>query len=367
LAIDKSGAGVRLSSVSKAYGGATAVDDVTLAVEPGEFLTLLGPSGSGKTTMLMMLAGFVTPDRGDIWIGDERVTYLPPYHRNLGFVFQNYALFPHLTVLGNLAFPLEMRGVRKAEILERVAAALDRVRLPGVEDRYPDQLSGGQQQRIAVARALIFQPPVLLMDEPLSALDKKLRQQMQGELKQMHSELGITFIYVTHDQEEALVMSDRIAVVNAGKVAQVDSPVALYENPLGSFVAGFVGETNLLVGTLHRASSGQLAIAIDENTHIPAPVAAAAALGSSTCIAVRPERVQIAPASLDRAPSETETWHRGEVVDVAYVGEQWRYRVRIGPLSISARKMCSDAPMLPVGSPVDVGWRVQDSRFLGPD
>ena len=360
---------MRLTGVSKFYGTAAAVDDVTLAVEPGEFLTLLGPSGSGKTTMLMMLAGFVTPDRGDVWIGEERVTHLPPYHRNLGFVFQNYALFPHLTVLGNLAFPLEMRGVRRSEIRERVAAALDRIRLPGVEDRYPDQLSGGQQQRIAVARALIFQPPVLLMDEPLSALDKRLRQQMQGELKRMHSELGITFIYVTHDQEEALAMSDRIAVVNAGKVAQVDAPLTLYENPQDSFVAGFVGETNLLVGTLQRTANGQLTVAIDERTRIPLPPAIplvpAAGPGSRLCIAVRPERVRIVPAAPHRASSETEAWHRGEVVDVAYAGEQWRYRVRVGPLSISAKKPCGDAAMLPVGAPVDVGWRLQDCRFLG--
>jgi len=356
---------VRLAQVSKFYGASAAVDDVTLAVEPGEFLTLLGPSGSGKTTMLMMLAGFVTPDRGEVWIGEERVTYLPPYQRDLGVVFQNYALFPHLTVAGNLAFPLEMRGLRRTEIRRRVAAALERVRLPGIEDRYPDQLSGGQQQRIAVARALIFQPPVLLMDEPLSALDKKLRQQMQGELKRMHSELGITFIYVTHDQEEALAMSDRIAVINAGKVAQVDRPLVLYENPRDAFVAGFVGETNLLAGPLRRQPDGRLAIAVDDATAIAVP-ADAAPLGAGTCVAVRPERVQIAPALPERAPCESETWHRGEVTDVAYAGEQWRYRVRVGPLSISARKPCSDAAMLPVGSAVQVGWRLQDSRVLGP-
>ena len=359
----KDGACVRLTQVSKFYGTAAAVDDVTLTVESGEFLTLLGPSGSGKTTMLMMLAGFATPDRGDVWIGDERVTYLPPYQRNLGFVFQNYALFPHLTVAGNLAFPLEMRGARRNEIRARVAAALEQVRLPGVEDRYPDQLSGGQQQRVAVARALIFQPPVLLMDEPLSALDKKLRQQMQGELKRMHAELGITFIYVTHDQDEALAMSDRIAVVNAGRIAQIDAPQALYEHPQDSFVAGFVGETNLLVGTLQQAG-GQLVLAISADTRIPLPSGTSPSPGARSCLAVRPERVEIAPVGAGCASNRDESWHRGEVVDVAYAGEQWRYRVRVGPLTLSARKLCSEAPVLPVGSAVAIGWRVEDSRVL---
>src|SRR4029077_19489348 len=227
-----------------------AVRDLTLDVAQGEFLTLLGPSGSGKTTTLNMLAGFEPPTRGEIVLGGRPVDRLPPYERNIGMVFQNYALFPHMTVGENVAFPLSVRGMRRAEIAERVRRALEMVRLEAFAGRRPAQLSGGQQQRIALARALVFEPSLVLMDEPLGALDKKLREQMQIEIKLLHERFGLTVLYVTHDQSEALTMSDRIAVFHDGRVWQLGAPDLLYTSPSDAFVAGFIGENNLLAGTV---------------------------------------------------------------------------------------------------------------------
>ena len=246
------GASVSLAGLEKRYDRVNAVAGVSLDIRSGEFLTLLGPSGSGKTTTLMMIAGFETPTAGDIAIDGKSVVGMPPYRRNIGMVFQNYALFPHLTVAENIGFPLKQRGVAKAERAKLVGEALELVHLPGYGERYPRQLSGGQQQRVALARAIVFQPRLLLMDEPLGALDKQLRENLQLEMRRLHADLGITFIYVTHDQEEALTMSDRIAVMNEGLVAQVGSPEDLYDRPCNRFVANFIGEFELPAGDRAR-------------------------------------------------------------------------------------------------------------------
>src|SRR5215472_9985364 len=239
---------VSLVGVSKTYGRAMAVQRLALDVAEGEFLTLLGPSGSGKTTTLMLIAGFERPTSGEILIRGASVLAQPPEKRDIGMVFQSYALFPHMTVFDNVAFPLRTRRLAASEVARRVGQALEAVRMSGLDGRYPRQLSGGQQQRIALARALVYRPSLLLMDEPLGALDKKLREEMQSELKSLQRELGITTLYVTHDQQEALALSDRIAIMNGGDVIQVDSPLALYERPATEFVAGFVGDVNLVEG-----------------------------------------------------------------------------------------------------------------------
>src|SRR3984957_14760723 len=238
------GAAVILSALEKNYGNVGAVRGVSLDIRSGEFLTLLGPSGSGKTTTLLMIAGFEVPTVGDIAIDGQSVVVLPPHKRNIGMVFQNYALFPHMTVAENIGFPLKQRGVDRATRARQVAESLDLVRLPGYQSRYPRQLSGGQQQRVALARAIVFRPRLLLMDEPLGALDKQLRESLQLEMRRLHADLSITFIYVTHDQEEALTMSDRVAVMNDGLIAQVGSPEDLYDRPCDRFVASFIGESN---------------------------------------------------------------------------------------------------------------------------
>jgi len=232
--------------VTKAYGDFKALDDVSLEVKSGEFITLLGPSGSGKTTLLMVLAGFVRPDSGSVRFGEEEVVLKPPHKRGVGMVFQNYALFPHMDVFHNVAYPLRLRGVSKSEQRERVMTSLDLVELGHLAERRVDQLSGGQRQRVALARAIVFEPRILLMDEPLSALDKKLREQMQIEIRHLHERLGMTTVYVTHDQREALTMSDRVAVINHGQFAQIDEPRQLYERPQNRFVADFIGESSFL-------------------------------------------------------------------------------------------------------------------------
>ena len=242
-----SGIGVVFQSVTKRYGRMTAVDGVSLDIRAGEFLTLLGPSGSGKTTLLMMLAGFQDISEGDILVGGSSIAATPPEKRNFGMVFQGYALFPHMTVRKNIAYPLEIRRKPQGEIDARVTEMLDLVQLKGFADRYPHQLSGGQQQRVALARALSFSPRVLLLDEPLGALDRKLRADVQEQLKDIHNRVGTTFIYVTHDQEEALTMSDRIVIMNRGKVVQVGNPVELYERPRTAFAASFLGKSNFIM------------------------------------------------------------------------------------------------------------------------
>ncbi len=242
----RSASTITISKVSKRYGDVRALDDVDLEVRSGEFLTLLGPSGSGKTTLLMALAGFTRPDSGSIRIGDHEMILMPPHKRDIGMVFQNYALFPHLTVAGNVGYPLKLRKTPKPEIASRVEEALETVQLGGYGDRRISQLSGGQKQRVALARAIVFNPRILLMDEPLSALDKKLREHMQIELRRLHEKLGMTTVYVTHDQREALTMSDRIAVINHGRLMQLDEPRLIYERPANKFIADFIGESTFL-------------------------------------------------------------------------------------------------------------------------
>jgi len=276
---------ITIRKVSKSYGNATALDAVDLDIRSGEFLTLLGPSGSGKTTLLMVLAGFIRPDSGSLRFGDREVIRLAPHKRDIGIVFQNYALFPHMDVAANIAFPLKLRGVPAAEIARRVDDALELVKLAGLGGRRVDALSGGQRQRVALARAIVFEPSIVLMDEPLSALDKQLRETMQIELRQLHDKLGTTTIYVTHDQREALTMSDRIAVIQHGRVMQLDTPRAIYEQPANRFVAGFIGESTFLgverVGGGLRCAGTPLRVA--------RPVAASGALA----LVLRPEHLRL--------------------------------------------------------------------------
>lgn len=277
---------ISIRSLSKAHGALTVLDGVDLDVRSGEFMTLLGPSGSGKTTLLMVIAGFIRPSSGQVFVGDQDMTRVPPHRRDLGMVFQNYALFPHMTVGENVAYPLKRRSYLKAEIEDKVKAALKIVQLEALIDRYPSQLSGGQKQRIALARAVSFDPRILLMDEPLSALDKKLREHMQIEIRDLHDRLGITTIYVTHDQREALTMSDRIAVINEGRIAQVDAPAALYEKPKSLFVADFIGDSTIL--PLSR-EAGRLTL---NGTPIK-PGSEPEAAGEAPHLVIRPEKLEV--------------------------------------------------------------------------
>ena len=275
---------IHIRGLTKKYDQMYALDSVDLEVRSGEFLTLLGPSGSGKTTLLMAIAGFNRPDAGSIRFGETEMILTPPHRRNVGMVFQSYALFPHMSVAENIAFPLKLRGIDAKEIDERVATALATVQLSGLGKRNIDQLSGGQRQRVALARAFVFRPRILLMDEPLSALDKKLREQMQIELKHLHEQLGVTTVYVTHDQREALTMSDRIAVINHGRLAQVDTPHGIYNQPANAFVADFIGESTML--PLTRDDSGSYFF----EKHLIATDYPADA-GNSYCLVIRPERL----------------------------------------------------------------------------
>jgi spermidine/putrescine ABC transporter ATP-binding subunit len=298
--------GLEFRGISKHYGAVRAVDNVDLQVPRGEFLTLLGPSGSGKTTMLMMIAGFIAPTGGRMLLDGIDITDRPPEKRNFGMVFQGYALFPHLSVFDNVAFPLKVRRLSAEETRERVAKALDLVQLGPLTDRMPRQLSGGQQQRVALARALVFNPEILLLDEPLGALDRKLRQEVQIELKELHRRVRTTFIYVTHDQEEALSMSDRITIVRDGRFVQIGTPDELYEKPRTRFVAGFLGESNFLRGTVKGVEAGVIRYEIGgesyrqrANGRLPLP-------GEAILVAMRPEKVRIGAERPAAAPNAVE-------------------------------------------------------------
>lgn len=312
---------VSFRNVQKTYDGETLiVRDLNLDIRRGEFLTLLGPSGSGKTTCLMMLAGFETPTGGEIRLDDEVINRVPPYRRNIGMVFQNYALFPHMTVADNLRFPLRVRKLAANEVEARVKRALGMVQLEAFGNRYPQQLSGGQQQRIALARALVFDPQLVLMDEPLGALDKNLRERMQLEIKHIQQNLGITVVFVTHDQSEALTMSDRIAVFNHGVIQQIDAPEALYEYPTNSFVADFIGENNALDGTVVALAGEECDVRLDCGTVLRARTGNVGA-GGRARIAVRPERVQLAGEGANRLDAT--------VRELIYLGDQIRLRVEL--------------------------------------
>ncbi|MGI9488435.1 MAG: ABC transporter ATP-binding protein [Geminicoccaceae bacterium] len=288
------GAGLRLSGLSKMFGSFAAVDNVDLEVRRGEFLTLLGPSGSGKTTLLMMIAGFLDPSRGNIGLDGRMISDLAPEKRNFGMVFQGYALFPHMTVRGNVAYPLEVRGKVRTDIDRRVDKMLELVQLEPFAGRYPRQLSGGQQQRVALARALSFGPEVLLLDEPLGALDKKLRGDVQEQLKDIHRRLGTTFVYVTHDQEEALSMSDRVVIMNLGRIVQIGTPSELYERPKTVFAADFLGKSNFIKATVEAASSSTLTCRAAEHRLAQKAPADAPAPGDAIELALRPEKIEIA-------------------------------------------------------------------------
>ncbi|MEJ5231303.1 MAG: ABC transporter ATP-binding protein [Geminicoccaceae bacterium] len=309
--------GIRFEAVTKLYGAVAALDCVSLEVAPGEFLTLLGPSGSGKTTLLMVLAGFTRPTSGRIVVGGEDVTRTPPHRRDFGVVFQSYALFPHMTVAQNVAYPLRMRGRPRAEMARRVAEALALVRLEGFGDRRPDQLSGGQKQRVALARAIVFEPRVLLMDEPLSALDKKLREAMQIEIRRLHERLGITTIYVTHDQREALTLSDRVAVIDGGRIRQLDPPRLLYEEPRSRFVAEFVGESTIL--PVERRNGALFCAGRPLRTTRPLPP------GEPLHLVLRPERVRLATSP----PAEPVNTLAGTLEDLVFQGESLLAEIRL--------------------------------------
>jgi ABC-type Fe3+/spermidine/putrescine transport system ATPase subunit len=319
---------VELRGVRKSFGGNTAVDGLDLAVARGEFLTLLGPSGCGKTTTLNIIAGFVEPDVGEVMLGGREVSRLPANKRDSAMVFQQYALFPHMTVADNVAFGLTMRRVKRAEIERRVAEALDVVGLPGLGRRFPRQLSGGQQQRVALARAIVVRPTVLLLDEPLSNLDLKLREQLRLEIRHLQREVGITTVFVTHDQAEALVMSDRIAVLNAGRIEQLGTPADIYQRPVNSFVAGFIGQSNLLPGELVACEGGTAAIRLAGGELVRAPAGAGAERPSRVSILVRPEAFRLRTATTaseaagtDRpGPEAGVNALRGTVREVVYLG-----------------------------------------------
>jgi spermidine/putrescine transport system ATP-binding protein len=318
---------VRLDRVSKRFGDTTAVNDVSLTIDRGEFFTMLGPSGCGKTTTLRMIGGFEAPTSGSIHLGEVDVTELPPFKRDVNTVFQNYALFPHLNVFENVAFGLRRRSVPADEIRRRVGETLDLVELPGYEGRKPSQLSGGQQQRVALARALINRPRVLLLDEPLGALDQKLRKQMQVELKRIQDGIGITFIFVTHDQDEAMTMSDRIAVMRDGRIDQLGTPEDLYERPHSDFVANFLGVSNLLDGEVVGVSGDLADIRLTDGTLVRAPADATDGR-RSVRVGVRPEKLRVAPSSA--TPDDALNVVRGTVLDASYLGVSTQYLVSTG-------------------------------------
>ncbi len=341
-----SGTAVRLRDVRRQFGDVRAVDGVGLEIEDGEFFSMLGPSGSGKTTCLRLVAGFDQPSSGGVELFGRPMAGVPPWERDVNTVFQDYALFPHMSVAENVAYGLRVKGVARAERQARVGAALDMVRLPGVAERRPSQLSGGQRQRVALARALVNRPRVLLLDEPLGALDLKLRQEMQAELKALQQRLGITFLYVTHDQEEALAMSDRLAVLSHGRVDQVGTPAEVYERPATAFVAGFVGASNLIEGELARALTG-----------------------ASAGFTIRPEKIGLLPPAAAAPPASCVA--EGRVASATYHGAFTRYVVEVDGALLVVVEQNRDAPKGELaawrGQPVRLAWpRALNQPLSGP-
>ena len=350
---------VRLESISKVFKETVAVEDVSITIEEGEFFSLLGPSGCGKTTTLRMIGGFEEPSSGKVFLSGRDVTRTPPHKRDVNTVFQSYALFPHLDVGENVAYGLKRRKVPASEIKTRVDAMLELVDLPGLGARKPTQLSGGQQQRVALARALVNRPQVLLLDEPLGALDLKLRKQMQIELKRIQSEVGITFIYVTHDQEEAMTMSDRIAVMNAGQMEQVGAPQAVYEQPETDFVAGFLGASNLLDGTIETVDGGRAKVALDDGTTVTLPAERMPVRDGAIRIGVRPEKLHIDPASA--AGDGTGANSIEATVQVStYTGVSTSYEcvtARGARLVVYVQNLSTAPPAVSAGTPVRISWQ----------
>ncbi|MBI2203697.1 MAG: ABC transporter ATP-binding protein [Candidatus Rokubacteria bacterium] len=352
-------AAVDLTGVEKSYGAHRAVRGVTLTVESGECLALLGPSGCGKTTTLNMIAGFIDPDAGEVRIGGRPMAGVPPYRRDTGMVFQQYALFPHLTVFDNLAFGLTMRRTPRAEVAERVRQALALVHLAGLERRYPRELSGGQQQRVALARALVIRPAVLLLDEPLSNLDAKLRQEMRIEIAELRRSLGITTVFVTHDQEEALVIADRIAVMHEGVVDQVDTPTAIYRRPRTPFVARFIGDANFLPGRVTARDARGLVIDTDAGVTVVASDDVARA-GDRVIVMVRPENLRL---SLDTTAEPNCV--QGVVRTIAFTGAVTIYQVVVGSATVTAAVHdTTHLAGVATGTKVHAAWRAGDALVL---
>ncbi|MEM7070958.1 MAG: ABC transporter ATP-binding protein [Pseudomonadota bacterium] len=357
---------VKFDDVQKSYDGENlVVKKFNMDLLKGEFLTLLGPSGSGKTTVLMMLAGFETPTAGNIYLEDRPIDSVPPNKRDIGMVFQNYALFPHMSVAENLAFPLQVRSMSKSDIEARVRRALEMVRLDHFGNRRPGQLSGGQQQRVAVARALVFEPNLVLMDEPLGALDKNLREEMQYEIKHIHENIGVSIVYVTHDQSEALTMSNRVAVFNDGVVQQLSSPDILYEKPDNAFVAGFIGENNRLYGTVTRVEKDRCYVKLDQDEEGQGEIEALAinidGVGSRTTLSIRPERVFVEP---DKKQQNNQ--RKAKVIETIYLGDHIRTRVRICGNEEFIVKIPNTGRQnkLHEGEDVLLGWAAHDCRAL---
>jgi spermidine/putrescine transport system ATP-binding protein len=349
---------VELVNVAKSFGDVVAVDDISLKIEDGEFFSLLGPSGCGKTTTLRMIAGLEIVTEGEIFLHGRSMGQTPAFKRPVNTVFQNYALFPHRTVERNVSFGLEMQKVPKKEIESRVIEALEMVRLPDLAHRRPRELSGGQQQRIALARALVNRPEVLLLDEPLGALDLKLRKAMQLELKQLQSQVGITFIYVTHDQEEALTMSDRIAVMNEGKVLQIGSPEEIYERPTTRFVADFIGETNFLDGVVEEINGQEIVVSLDKQATVTGQCAVPVQKGQAVSMVIRPEKFSLGQNGIVK----------GRVEESIYIGTDTRYIIRLtDELSVTVREQ-NLAPgrgyRYQVGDEVGLNWNPENAMVL---
>ena len=354
---------VAFEHVQKSYDGETlVVKDLNLQIGQGEFLTMLGPSGSGKTTCLMMLAGFETATHGEILLQGRPINNIPPHKRGIGMVFQNYALFPHMSVAENLAFPLEVRGMGKSEREGKIKRALDMVQMGDFGGRRPAQLSGGQQQRIALARALVFEPELVLMDEPLGALDKQLREHMQFEITNLAHQLGITTVYVTHDQTEALTMSDRVAVFDDGRIQQLDPPDVLYEQPQNSFVAQFIGENNTLSGVVTKISGDRCVVKLDSGDEIDARPVNVSSVGDRTTVSIRPERVEM---DKRRLSPDAHTL-KGEVLEFIYMGDIFRTRLRVAGSDdfIIKTRNAPDQTRLPPGTQIEIGWLPDDCRAL---
>ena len=353
---------VRFKHVDKSFDGETLViKDLNLDIFEGEFLTLLGPSGSGKTTTLMMLAGFETPTHGEIFIGDRSIGNIPPHKRGIGIVFQDYALFPHMTVRENLSFPLQVRKISKDDIDRKVSKALEMVELSDFGVRKPSQLSGGQQQRIALARALVFEPELVLMDEPLGALDKNLREQMEYEIKHIHENLNVTMVYVTHDQSEAMIMSNRIAVFNDGIIQQLSTPDNLYEEPENAFVAQFIGENNKFSGNVTAINGDTCTVKLDGGAIVKALKVNVGNVGDRTSLSLRPERVLLNPSG-----GNIQNVFDGVVKELIYLGDHIRTRMSVCGNDEFIVKVPNSQGHLIIekGQQIQVGWTLEDCRAL---
>ena len=362
----KSEVHIAFERVVKSYDGRTqVVKDLNLEIRRGEFLTLLGPSGSGKTTCLMMLAGFEGITSGNITIDGRPIHDIAPHKRGIGMVFQNYALFPHLTVGKNLAFPLEVRGIGPSERNRRVSRALQLVRLEGLENRKPANLSGGQQQRVAIARALVFEPEIVLMDEPLGALDRRLREEMQYEIRRIYRELGVTMVYVTHDQQEAMVLSNRVAVFQEGRIKQIAAPETLYEEPGGVFVSSFIGDNNVLYGEVSEVRDNDIChVSIGQDRDVRAFAGEATRPGEPVWIAIRPERVGIATSE-----NQYSNQFDATVNDIVFMGDHLRLHVEtcgIRNLVVKIPNIVGHGAVLP-GDEIQIGWATLDCRALSMD